>query len=78
MYINNEDTNVLFCCQGLGEISDRLYCAAQALLYGDEMMANHNEKIAEEIGRIWEELDCIARVAKNITAGIRQRDDEAE
>lgn len=48
----------------LEQLSNRLYCAWQALLYGDDGMYAHSTKIGEEIMTIWDALDDLVENEK--------------
>lgn len=40
-------------------LNDRLYCAWQALLNGDDCIVDHNCKVGNELYQIWNKLDDI-------------------
>lgn len=40
-------------------ISDRLYCAVQALMYGDDLLCDHQSRVASVVAEIWSNLDEI-------------------
>lgn len=40
-------------------LNDRLYCAWQALLNGDDAILDHNCKVGNELYQIWNKLDDI-------------------
>lgn len=41
----------------LSQLSDRLYCASQAVLHGDVLVHEHNARIGAELTCIWLELE---------------------
>jgi hypothetical protein len=43
----------------LVNLSDRIYCAWQCALHGDDMMIDHGKKLGGEMYRIWHELENI-------------------
>lgn len=53
------DKRVIVFLQDLKVLSNRLYCASQALLHGEDIYAEHNFKIGEEVTEVMHAIDDI-------------------